>query len=272
VGFAPGVEASLVRYGQSGCARYDANLPFECNCETPHGHGEYGILAESGEDACVPLLDFCMSGTEPVFEGPAECFDTQATSDSSSCYLNQVCATPMRLTDDVRLASLETRTAGCDRVSSGSQCNCSLTYGYSSFDFVVSSLPSANTCTLAAANCDEGADIRPIGEPDCQPASRSAELDSCDSILTCPQEVSVNGRNVVANGHIVVACARVAAGQPWRCSCASGQETAIFELGAASSSSWDACGLAPAGCLDRIPVHIGPYGPLEPPPDPLGEH
>jgi hypothetical protein len=65
--------------------------------------------------------------------------------------------------------------------------------------------------------------------------------------------------------------ARVQAGQPWRCSCASDQDTTVFELGAPSSSSFDVCGLAPAACLERMSVYIGPYGDYVSPPDPLGE-
>jgi hypothetical protein len=270
VGFAPGVQASLVRYGEAACSRNEAGLPFYCNCETSDDYVEYGALAETGENACRPLVDFCMAGSEPAFEGPAECFDTQRSSDSSSCTLSQICATPMRLTDDVRLAELAWRTSICDTLSSGSQCNCSALDGLSSFDFNVSAVPSANTCTLALANCDEDADIRPIGEPDCHPTSESAGPDWCEANLACPQEATVNGRNIVANGRLLVNCARVQAGQPWRCSCASNQDTTVFELGAPSTSSRDVCGLAPAACLERMSVYVGPYGPFVPPPDPLG--
>jgi hypothetical protein len=73
----------------------------------------------------------------------------------------------------------------------------------------------------------------------------------------------------MGHGRLDVRCARVARGDPWRCSCASGLNTAIFELGAESMDAFDACDAAPAACLEHMSVFIGPYGDFPPPPDPL---
>ena len=272
VSFARGVQVDLVKYGDSECSREQNNLPFECGCEASGDDvdwAEYGVLAESGADACRPLVDFCMSGREPTFDDSTSCFDWTRITETSSCSLHQVCATPMRLTDDVSLAKLERRYSHCDgRGSSGNDCYCSSNDAI--FDFTFGTIPDAQTCTLAIANCDHGAEIEVTGDPECQPTSRTAfGPDSCEADFACEQYATVNGRQIVAQGRLVVACERLESGAPWRCGCASNQDTTIFEFGGADMNAWDVCGTAPEKCLERMDVFVGPYGEFVPPPDPL---
>jgi hypothetical protein len=75
----------------------------------------------------------------------------------------------------------------------------------------------------------------------------------------------------VAEGRLVVDCARVEQGSPWWCTCASDQTTARFQLGAADATPYQACSQAPTGCLEHLAVHVGPYGEFVQPPDPMPE-
>ena len=271
VSFARGVRADLTRYGTSVCQRAQSDLPFECGCEASGGDGSfinYGVLAESGSAACRPLVDFCMSGREPTFDDSFSCFDTDRVTETGLCTLNQVCATPMRLTDDVSLAKLETRYSNCQENGSlGNDCYCSKVD--SSFNFYFGTIPDAETCTLAIANCDRGAEIQVTSDPECEPTSRNAGLDSCEADLACLSYATVNGRQIMGKGRLLVDCRRPESGEPWRCSCASNQDTTIFEFGGADMEAWDVCEAAPARCLERMDVFIGPYGEFVPPPDPL---
>lgn len=266
--FAPGVQAELVRYGSANCSRDAGDRPFACGCVAGATGAEYGVLADSGELACRPLVDFCMSGVEPVFDQPTVCFQTDSNEASGVCDLYETCATPMRLTDDVSLARIGPRYASCTAsATAGSSCYCSTAAG--SFAFDVLDDPVEATCASSILNCNEATSIEAAGETACAPTSQTGGSDFCDADLECLQSASVDGRDIVSRGRLLVYCLRQSAQAPWWCSCASNQDSTIFELGAPGVSSWDACSEAPARCVEEMPVYVGMYGEFVPPPYPL---
>jgi hypothetical protein len=120
------------------------------------------------------------------------------------------------------------------------------------------------------SKCDEDAVFEAIGTPSCEPTSVTVhDNDSCGADLTCLQDATVDGHEIVAEGRLMLSCARVEQGASWWCSCASEQQTARFLLGAAEADAAQACGQAPAGCLENLTVHLGPTVELVSPPYPL---
>ena len=269
VPFAPDVVASLMEYGAAACSRSREGQPFECGCERDGlVVQDYGVLAPDGALACRPLADFCMSGAEPEFDEPTVCIERDSSvSSGETCDLYWTCAKPMRLTDDVSLALLEPRGASCRTLSSGSNCYCSTRT--ESFQFDVEAGPAAGTCEAAMLNCNEDASIVPFGEVSCQATSQTAGTDFCEADIDCLQSAMVDEREVVARGRLLVHCLQSAESGAWWCSCASNQDSTIFEFGASETIAWDVCSAAPAGCLEHMPVFIGPYGEYMPPPNPL---
>lgn len=277
VGFTTGVDAWLMSYGSAVCSRDREGLPLSCECARGEESAAYGVLADDGALACRPLADFCRGGAEPVFDDEELCMDGEPLVDSGGCNLDQVCANPMPLTDDVSLALLHPRGSSCTPTSGGSRCSCSRPYGdpeegwWEVFAFEVEDAPGLDACAQAVTACDDDAVIESRGPVDCRPQGQSAGLDFCTSDLACLEPATVDGRDVVAHGRLLTYCRQLAPGDPWWCSCASNQETTIFELGEPTLDAWDACSAAPAGCLERMSVHLGAYGDLVSPPDPIPE-
>jgi hypothetical protein len=269
IGFAPGVTASLMDYGHGACWRTGTAQPFECTCEHGGVTREFGILAEDGSLACRPLIEFCRQDIEPIFDEPTVCIERDPSSSAEVCDLHSTCATPMKLTDEVSLAELEPRYANCVATSSGSRCYCS--DQTETFGFDVEAPPSATTCASSIANCAEDVSISPLGDASCHATSQLAGTDFCEADLDCLQPASVDDRAIVARGRLLVHCAQSTVDQSWWCSCASNQDSTIFEYGVTASSAWEVCTQAPAGCLERMPVFLGPYGEFMPPPYPLSE-
>jgi hypothetical protein len=264
----PGAKAWLMEYGSAFCGRSEQRLPFECSCDVDGVSADYGLLSESGVGACQPFLDFCTSGTTPTYDGPTVCVDTSAEASSSGCQLHRTCATGMRLTDDVSLAKVTGWYSDCTRAEpTGSSCYCSS--ASETFSFDLEAEPVADTCVSSILNCTNFGNVVPEGEPVCSPTSQTGGDDFCEADLDCRQSATVNGNELVARGRMLVYCRQAAPQQPWWCSCASNQDTARFELGSPNATGWEACTAAATGCLDELPVYIGPYGEFMPPPDPM---
>jgi hypothetical protein len=264
----PGTTARawLMRLGSASCERAESGKSFQCGCAYGDLASDYDLVVDSGAPDCRPLVDFCMSGAPP--DGEEQCLLTNAVSSSEGCERSEVCASSMPLSGDVSLARVEPRYANCVPLAGGgSECYCS--DRDSLFRFRLPEAPDAASCESSTLNCDADAVIEATGDPSCQPDSATAYSDSCDADLSCVQDATVDDREIVAEGRLLVACARVEPGMPWWCSCASDQETARFPLNAAELSAWQACDQAPAGCLEQLSVHVGPYGELVPPPDAL---
>jgi hypothetical protein len=105
----------------------------------------YFLLADSGERACGPLADFCMSGETPVFDGKETCSPMYVSSDSESCQRFASCGSTMPLTDGVSLAQGKQRYASCAaRPGGGSECSCS--EQDSAFLFQLSTVPDDASC------------------------------------------------------------------------------------------------------------------------------
>lgn len=266
----PGTDARawLMRFGSASCQPAESGKSFSCGCSYGDAGTEYDLLVDSGGPDCRPLVDFCMSGKTPDLDGKKQCLLTNAVSSADGCERSEVCGASMPLNGDVSLAKLEPRYANCvPRAGGGAECYCSSRD--SSFDFQLPVAPDDASCESSMLNCNDDAVIKASGAPSCQPTSLTAFGDSCESDLACVQNATVDDRKIVAEGRLMLDCARVAPGMPWWCSCASDQKTARFQLGAPDVSPWQACTQAPAGCLEQLDVHIGPYGELVEPPDPL---
>jgi hypothetical protein len=278
VDFAPDVDAWLMEYRTAECLREGSSHPFECSCDHDEALREFGLLAETGELACRPLIDFCRTAVQPTFDGENVCFDTEASSSDGSCVLSQACVTPMRLTDDVSLASVVRRAATCDEAESTSTyCYCSKqtdtlpneVIGWETFSFDVAAGFESGMCGSAVLNCSDDAVIELEGDVDCQPTSQNAGDGFCTADLDCRQAARVDGRAIVGRGRLGVYCRQAVTGAPWFCSCASDDESTILELGVPQSTGWQACTEAPTRCLEQMSVVIGPYGEYVAPPDPL---
>lgn len=273
-GFPPGVAAWLTRYPSGNCQRDEAGLPFACSCLVGDDITNYGLVADSGTAACHPLVDFCRSGEKPVFDGDTTCVDAFPTSTEDSCSLLQDCVTPMKLTDDVSLALVEGRNATCaQNETGGSVCTCTRpspgSQDHERFQFEIEEDSDTAACAAATLNCDWGAVIQPLGNVSCEPDIQGYGADSCSSYLLCRQPASVDGRDVVAVSELVIRCERFSPASDWACGCASGPDTAIFDLGAPELEPAAACEAAPARCMEHIAVYLGPSVDPMGAPDPL---
>jgi hypothetical protein len=112
--------------------------------------------------------------------------------------------------------------------------------------------------------------IEPTGPATCeQQAVDTQGGDQCGAFLMCVQPATVDNQSIEARGSVGLTCRRTAAGMPWSCSCASGADTARFELGVPGAGAFEACTQATAACLEQMGMHIGPAGDTVQPPDPL---
>jgi hypothetical protein len=258
-----------MEYGSAGCERADPAAPFACGCFVGEVGADYGLLAQSGENACQPLLDFCRTGETPTYDEPTQCVDTGVEESVYGCLLNRACATPMRLTDEVSLARVETLWSRCEPMQPmGSRCYCS--DESEGFEFDLTANPVAPTCASAVLNCTDFGNVERQGTAECQPISQTAGADYCNADLACSQPATVNGREIVARGRMMVLCRKRTAGEPWWCSCASNEDSEIFELGTPSATGWEACTAASGRCQEVLPFFIGPSGgDYVYPPDPL---
>jgi hypothetical protein len=257
-----------MRFGWARCNRSDPNESFDCRCSNGALTSNYGLLTDSGEHACAPLADFCMSGEAPVFDGEEVCLPIYNTLDSEGCGRAEACGAQMPLTDDVSLAQFKERFASCvARPGGGSECSCS---GQdSAFLFQLSTAPDDASCEASIPNCDPQAVIETTSPANCEPLSPSTSgSDMCRAALTCVQNATVDDRSIVAHGTLVVVCRRAQLGMPWVCSFASGPKTGGLELGAAGANASQACNQASAALLQSPGLYLGPSGDLMEPPDP----
>lgn len=269
VDFAPNARAWLVRDGWAECTRNAPEQPFECSCLYGGAAPEYQVFADDGASVCRPLVDFCMSGTEPDFNGEERCVLTDSTAGSEGCEHTEGCSNVLSLADGVDLASLAPHYASCTPAAGGgAECYCS-TRDSSLMTVQVKDAADELTCGYVLDFCAKDAEIVPNGEPTCEAQSQTGFGTSCEADLTCQQAATMNARAVLAEGRLLVTCARTEPGLPWHCSCASDQTTAKFQLGVPDATAWEACTQAPQACLERLPLHLGPYGEFLYPPDPL---
>jgi hypothetical protein len=209
-----------------------------------------------------------MSDAPPDDEGSEECFLKKAASSEEGCEREEYCVAPVRV-DDTLVGVAEARYANCaPYIGGGSDCYCSTRS--TSFGFRVSGEPDDGTCQASIQKCDRGAALELKGSATCEPTSADSPVSTaCNADLDCAQSATVDGREIVAKGRLLVACGRVDEGAPWWCACASDQKTTRFELGAPEIEASDACHAATESCIEGLPVQFGPYGEFVPAPDPL---
>jgi hypothetical protein len=265
LGVATDAQAWLMRFGSSSCQSGDIDGLLDCQCATETGERP-NVAILGGDAACRPLVDFCMSDDSPEYDGGEECFLKSAASDEG-CQREESCVLPVRV-GDARLGVVEPRAADClPRAGGGSDCYCY--EGLSSFGFRLATAPNDVTCESSIRNCDRDAVIELTGPASCEPTSVDASSPwGCEADLDCARNATVDGREIVAKGRLLVRCGRWDLGSPWWCSCASDQKTTRFQLGAADVEPSEACSQAPTVCIESLPVQFGPYGQFVPPPDP----
>jgi hypothetical protein len=180
------------------------------------------------------------------------------------------CSKLAPLGEGVALAQVVRHEASCVPLTSGgADCRCS-TPDSVSMSLKVGDAPDDATCEDVVDFCAKDAVILPTSDASCAAQSQSTfDNTSCEADLSCQQAATINGRALVAEGRLLVRCGRAQPGQAWRCSCASDQTTATFQLGAPDASASEACDQAPAACLEHMDLRLGPYGELLYPPDPL---
>jgi hypothetical protein len=270
LGAAADAEARLMRFGTARCNRSGSDEAFSCSCKTGEPtHALFSLLADGGDAACGPFADLCMSGVSPVFDGEEQCLLGYFDSDAESCQRFASCGPEMTLGDDVSMLDLEQRHASCVATpDGGSDCSCS--NSDSGFSFHLATPPNDASCEASIHNCDPNAVTETTGPASCEPLGAiSSDQDACDVLLSCAQDGTIDGQSLLAKGIVNLMCRRAEPGMPWKCSCMSGPETTKFELGAPGASAEQACTQAPATCLDRLGVHLGPSMDLQPLPDPL---
>jgi len=267
----PGVEAALVRSGRATCARLTATpadggqAPFACRCSSAKGRSEFTVLVKDASRACRSVLDACLSEKPPVFGTVSTCAPI-TEGGANGCRTLQICGTQSRLSDDVTLVDVSgTRDLSCAAVAEGgSACRCDLLRSESEsssnfdggYDFHLAAVPAASTCNPSW--CSPEVEVQPAGPVGaCDPTPQQVDANSCAYTFACAQPAAIDGQSVVVDAPLGVLCAKRAADESWWCSCGSGSTTTQFELGNASDSE-DACQRAPAQCLKKISLHLGP--------------
>lgn len=264
--FAPGVRVRLARYGEIECSSISSPQTIDCELRFDEStRNELGVFSDT--PACQSILEFSMLTAGPGFVGPRSCLTTQRSATADGCQRNELCSLPAPTTEAPAYPTVEGRYADCAPVSGGgAACYCSV--GESLFMFHTAAAADDAACANTITSCEPSAVIEATGDPTCQPTSNTTTTNSCDADLDCAQPATIDGRPVVAAGRLLVHCARLQQGRPWSCSCASDQLTASFSLGTASATAAEACAQAPQACLQHIPVHLGPYGPVVSLPEP----
>lgn len=261
--------AWLMRFSSAGCTQAEPGVLFACSCLSGDTMTDHHLLVESGAPDCRPLVDFCMSGGTPEYDGEQQCLLADEIVNSEGCERSEACVVPMTLRGNVSLAQVETRYASCRPLpGGGADCECS--FPDWTFMFQTDAAPDAESCALSLPSCEEDAVIEATGAVSCEATSEETfHDDACRADLDCWQPATVDGWEISARGRLSLTCARSEQGMPWWCSCASDQQTTRFELGLADIDVEQACGQAPAACLEHLTVHLGPYGEFVDPPDPL---
>jgi hypothetical protein len=270
VPFAPGARAWWVRHGDADCYQSNTGPALECGCTYRGVHEWYDILTNSAKDACRPLVDFCMTGESPSYDGAEQCVMVHEASSSEGCQRGDGCGSTMTLAPGVALVKLTTRYSNCDPgAEGGSDCYCD-TLNSGHFEFHAADPPDAAACAVASEACKEDAEIVPMGAISCD-SNASSELGDmwCDAVVPCSQPASVAGKSVVAKGKMGVRCARSAADAPWQCSCGLGDATVRVKLDTVSTTTAEACNRAVPSCLEHVDAELGPQGDFIFPPLPL---
>jgi len=263
---APGVRVRLARYGEIYCGAISSPQTIDCELRFDNStSNDLGVFSDTA--ACQSILEFSMLAAGPGFVGPRSCLTTQRTSTADGCQRDELCSLPAPTTEAPGYPAVEGRYAACEPASGGgAACYCSA--GESLFMFHTAAPADDGACADTITSCEPSAVIQPTGDPTCQPTSSTTTANSCEADLDCTQPATIDGRAVVADGRLLVQCARLQQGRPWSCTCASDQLTASFSLGTSSATPAQACTQAPQACLQHIPVHLGPYGPFVSPPAP----
>lgn len=262
------VGARSVETTTSSCFR-EADGSFACSCTQEYASTWFEVQADSASSACEGVAELCSGGElTPPAEEVETCTTESENSHPDGCGLAEVCKTPVGTVNGVTITDTGRRNSHCT-VSGPTTWSCSCGDVSNTFNFEVEKAQAS--CETTSLNCSKGADIQAAGEAACSPSSQYASDSACEADLECSQAATVDGRAIVAEGRLTVHCRQAEEGEPWWCSCASDQESAVFEFGAPEQTGWEVCAAAPSECMALMPVHLGPYGEYVAPVDPLTE-
>jgi len=154
-----------------------------------------------------------MLAAGPGFVGPRSCLTTQKTPTADGCQRTDLCSLPAPMTEAPGSPSVEGRYANCEPSSGGgSACYCSA--GESLFMFHIAAAADDAACADTITSCEPSAVIAATGDPTCQPTSNTTNANNCEADLDCTQPATIDGRPVVADGRLLVQCARLQQGRP----------------------------------------------------------
>ncbi len=265
--FAPGKQGWLMDYAGGYCRRFADDEPFTCSCDnvTP----ALDLFSETAEPACAATADYCRGGVLPTFDGPETCRDFDGSTSETSCDVRRMCWRTEPLSEEVSVADVEDDYLSCHAdEGSGVRCSCGTRRGSFTFD---TEMPlTVEACWAELPICELGVEFEKTGAADCESlALDEPSPDECLGQLQCRQPAIAAGFEIVGHGELVTLCRREAANQPWWCSCVSGLESTVFQLGAAGASASAACSAAPSECLERMDLALGALNDFILPPDPL---
>jgi hypothetical protein len=143
-------------------------------------------------------------------------------------------------------------------VSGVSLCSCSTGDAEFVFDANVSAA-DRNACLAAVGNCAPEVEVEPSGALACKMVQQSAEPQHCNADLECTQPVTIGGKEYVARGQLLLGCNQEAAGEPWRCTCATQGAMAAIDV-EGDRTAWEACTEATTSCQGESGVRLGPPG------------
>lgn len=268
VDFASGIDAWLMDYTGAVCNRSGNDQDFDCECTHKNTNKRRGVIADNASDACDALATFCRDESTSNVDEPEACELNSKDSTADSCNLLQTCMTPIAEHDGITIGDLGVRGSTCTRIdATRSRCTCSGVD--STFSFEVEAQPNASSCETTSLNCGKDVELQATADASCAPSSQSSGVDFCSVDLDCRQPATADGRALIADGRLMVLCRQESAGEPWWCSCTSDQESVTFEYGPTQQTPWEICEEAPTRCQELMPVHLGIYGDVLAPPDPV---
>src|SRR5690606_21734113 len=196
VDFAGGVDAKLVDSTTASCYRESNSLPFECSCGALTVKEYYGVVADTGPEACSALARYCHEAPDQN-PGPEMCAQKSVDAGADSCDLDEICWSPLTTYNEVDIAELNSRGAHCTRSSATtSSCYCSGTG--SMFHYEIGLEPLASSCETTSSYCSKEAVFEATGEASCAPTSQTAGVEWCEADLDCTQPATANGDPLVA--------------------------------------------------------------------------
>jgi hypothetical protein len=266
--FAPSVVGRVTGASRADCTRMPNGNSFDCTCGNAGVERSDTVIASDAASVCAPYLEWCIDTQDPTFDGPSSCSPTGSSANGTECSAGEVCASSIRLTDEVGVAAEASSISANCTLSTGTYCSC-IKDSTAIFSFNVELDPTAGTCEMAARACEPDV-IEAQGPPSCIPApATNAGQDVCDRTQYCDVPATVGGQDIVTRIRPAMTCRRADAAGPWWCACVWNRQSVTFELGQTGAGAEQACEAGGDQCLALLPIVLGPGPDGEIPPNPL---